>query len=93
MKCNRCEKKLGRTEPFVVFYARSTMGQKQTFVLCPVCSTGFVDFMKAGKNDKSQSNNDEVQSAKVVETAYINNTTEPKTAQEIVEASSVCPIR
>lgn len=93
MKCNRCKKEIGRVEPFVVFYARATTGHKQTFVLCPACSTGFVGFMKAGKNDKSQSNNDEVQFAKVVETAHINNTTEPKTAQEIVEASSVCPIR
>lgn len=51
MKCNRCKKEIGRVEPFVVFYARATTGHKQTFVLCPACSTGFVDFMKAGKKD------------------------------------------
>lgn len=53
MKCNRCDKKIGRAEPFVVFYARATTGHKQTFILCPNCSTGFIEFMKAGKNNQT----------------------------------------
>lgn len=55
MKCNRCKKQIGKVEPFVVFYARATTGHKQTFVLCPTCSTGFVDFMKEGAASKDSS--------------------------------------
>jgi hypothetical protein len=57
MKCNRCDTQIGRADPFVVFYARFSNGNKQTFVLCKNCSPEFAGFMRNGKPAKDAAEN------------------------------------
>lgn len=59
MKCNRCNIQIPRDDPFVVFYARFTTGQKQTFVFCKECAGKFAAFIKEGKPDKTKKPEDQ----------------------------------
>lgn len=92
MKCSRCKTKFDRNDHFAMFYIRTTDGKSQSYPLCRKCVLGFTEFMKAGMPEETvQTEEDKPQRAE--EPAYISNATEPKTAQEIVEAAAVCPIR
>ena len=92
MKCSRCQTKFGRNDHFAMFYIRTTDGKSQSYPLCRKCVLGFTEFMKAGM-PAEDAQVEEEKPRGIEEPLYINNATEPKTAQEIVEAAAVCPIR